>query len=151
MNIKFNDLGYDIDLFLRSKLTVVEGDSGIGKTYLAEVLKALQAQPGVQSQVFVIQSKADMISLAAHSESAVLVDQMEQYTTSEQLLDCIHQNKEKYFLIFLRGQNRIPFGIRNIASLEVQRGEDLIKFRLQYSTWQESGPPTIQLNYNVIQ
>lgn len=132
MNIKFNALGYDIDLLLHSKLTVVEGNSGEGKTYLAGVLKSLQAQPGMPSQVFIIQSQADMISLAAHAEEAVLVDQMEQYTTSEELLHCIQQYPEKYFIIFLRGQNKIPFGIRNIASLVTQRESDTIKFRLKY-------------------
>lgn len=132
MHIKFNAIEYDIDLYLRSRLTVVEGNSGEGKTYLANTLRDLQSQRGVIPQVYIIQSHADLVGLSSHDEAAVLVDQMEQYTDSVELLSYLQCNPQKHFLIFLRGQNRIPFGVRNIAHLVVQRQKEIISFRLKY-------------------
>ena len=132
MNIQYKFLQYDIDLELKTKLTIVGGDSGTGKTFLAETIKAIQEQPGISSQVFIISSQADLISLNSHKEPVVIVDKMEQFTTSDEILEYIRKNSDRWFIIFLRGDNSIPFGLRNLADLSIQEVNGLFRFRFNY-------------------
>lgn len=124
-------VGIKYALQLRPMITVVVGDSGTGKTYLAETIqnmKQIQASFGNTAEF----SNVGVFNgtLIEDKESLVIIDKSEQQF-SDQIHDWVLNAKKLHFLIFARGNLDLRLTPNYYG--EFKREKDVIQMYYRFS------------------
>lgn len=117
MHIILQDEVTLIDLDLKCRLTVIGGDSGIGKTYLSTCIKRIQQREHEASTVKLVSDMTEFETIPFCSQELVIIDNAEQYLVGRQLCDMLLNCSTKYFIVFCRGNLLIPATLQDTAEL----------------------------------
>ena len=122
-----------IHLEVRNKLVLVTGNSGIGKSYMSQLIKQIQGVQHSLLNVQVIDSYEAYKFSAIHDVDFVIFDRVEQCCPSDDyLVDFVMEHPQLNIIIFYRGNYCVPCSFENFAQLTVDKTETALTFSLRY-------------------
>lgn len=124
----------DITLNIEQFITILGGNSGQGKSYLANKIRAIQeSELSIKKPKILVVDSFDLLQLIPHTEcELIIVDRMEQYTSGDEVWLSMLQAPYKYYVIYHRGNCKIPFNPQGLADVIIQQKADKLYFSLKY-------------------
>lgn len=132
IHVSFKDEGIAIDLNLKRRVTLVTGDSGTGKTFLVNRIREIQARYPQTTQAFIADSLQLFNLIPSASESVIIIDKADQYLAGTQLVNCVADIRDKYFIIFARSGIEVPGTLHDAAKLEWEKTDNTMQAGLKY-------------------
>ena len=121
-NISISDEAADVQIVMNTHLSIVHGNSGIGKTLLCSVIRRIQErnlQPDAQ-KIFIVDNH-QLFELIPHTScDLIVIDKCEQYLEEDELVTMMRNYKSNY-LVFARSGMNIPSTIFDVSELKVQQ------------------------------
>ncbi len=132
--VKLEDNHTYIYLAMRSNLVVMFGDSGVGKTFLSKEVNRIQDLKPACKSVLVVNDINTFEHIDYTKCDVIIIDKVEQFLRDDwdALNNCILRNREKYFIIFLRGSVFVPYIVNNMAKLVTEKIDGRIYISLKY-------------------
>lgn len=124
----------DITLNIEQFVTILCGNSGQGKSYLADKIRAIQeSELSIKKPKILVVNCFDLLQLIPHTEcELIIVDRMEQYTRGDEVWQSMLQAPNKYYIICHRGNYKIPFNPEALANVVIKQEVDKLYFSLKY-------------------
>jgi len=100
---EFTDKGWDFNILLRNKITIIEGDSGRGKTVLGKALQAHFVFNKMKVELLDYNTYANTEKIAATiknaTDSLIIIDNADRVLNSD-IVELINNDVSNFYLIF---------------------------------------------------
>ena len=121
----------DITLNLKQRITLIGGDSGQGKSFLAAKIRSIQERQ-LTSDALIVDSRELLQAMPYTQCKLIIIDRMEQYTHDDEVWQAMLQTQDKFFIIYPRGACNIPFTPESLADIVVTKTDGKLCFSLRY-------------------
>ena len=125
------DASTDITLNLEQYVTLVCGDSGQGKSFLADKIQSIQEQQR-SHDILIVNNYELLQMMPMYPCQLVIIDRMEQYSSGDEVWQQMLKAPGRFYIVYPRGNCCIPFNHKALASIVVDNRKDKLYFSLKY-------------------